>query len=464
MSGKAGQPVLTAAEMRAAEQRWIDAGIGVGELMRRAGTGAAEWIWRIAAGRPVTVLCGPGNNGGDGYVIAETLRRRGLDMAVVAPLLPQTEAAREACAAYEGAIAGKRSGSVFVDCLFGTGLTRPLGGELQALLNKLSEMHDYRVAMDLPSGVDTDSGRLLNADLPRYDLTLALGAWKRAHWLMPSMAVMGDRRLVDIGINTPEHVTALSPRPRLHPPSAETHKYTRGLVAVVGGAMPGAAVLASEAAMRAGAGYVKLFAGTSHPAAPADLVVDHGEVATALRDERIAAVLIGPGLGRSDEAEGRLRAALASGHPLVIDADALVLLKPDSCAGRDKPVVLTPHEGELARLCAAFRVEEQGKVAQARALAGATGAIVLAKGPDTILTDGEQLRFFPPGSSWLSVAGTGDVLAGIIASRMAVTDDPFRAAEEAVWLHGEAARQCGPAFAASRLAETISEAYAKFLL
>lgn len=463
MSGNAAQPVLTASELRAAEQRLIEAGIGVGELMRRAGTGAAEWIWRIAAGRSVTVLCGPGNNGGDGYVIAETLRRRGIDVTVVAPLPPQTDAAREACAGYKGPVTGQRSGSVFVDCLFGTGLSRPINDELQALLKKLMAMHDYGISVDLPSGVDSDSGRLLNAHPPRYDLTLALGAWKRAHWLMPGMAVMGERRLVDIGLDEPGHVTALSPRPQLHPPPADAHKYTRGLVAVIGGTMISAAVLASEAAMRAGAGYVKLLAGASHPAAPADLVMEHGEAAAGLRDERIAAVLVGPGLGRSDEAEKRLRTALASGHPLVLDADALVLLRRGDCAERDEPLVLTPHEGEVARLCAAFEVGETCKVAQAEALAKATGAVVLAKGPDTILTDGDRVRFFPPASSWLSMAGTGDVLAGIVASRLAVTGDPFRAAEEAVWLHGEAARQCGPALIAGLLARAVSDAYSKFL-
>ena len=142
--------VLTLAQMRSAEQALIDGGETVGSLMQRAGQGAAEWVWRVAAGRPVTVLCGPGNNGGDGYVIAETLRARGLDVTVVAPLDPATEAAREARAAFRGETGGGGKGGVFVDCLFGSGLTRPLG-ELAPLVRSLAGSHRYAVAVDLPS-------------------------------------------------------------------------------------------------------------------------------------------------------------------------------------------------------------------------------------------------------------------------------------------------------------------------
>lgn len=457
------QPVLTAAEMRAAEQRLFDSGTSVDELMQRAGQGAAEWVWRVAAGRSVTVLCGPGNNGGDGYVIAETLRQRGLEVTVVAPLQPGTDAARSARQRYGGGIADTACGAVFVDCLFGTGLTRPLSGELAALLNRLARAHDYSIAVDLPSGVHSDTGEVLNDAMPHYQLTQALGAWKRAHWVMPGMARMGERRLVAIGIEAPDAAALLSARPMFWAPSADAHKYKRGLMAVIGGAMPGAGVLASEAAMRAGAGYVKLLADRSHSAAPADLVIEEGSLTQALQDERIGAVLIGPGLGRSEDSRRQLQRVLVAGCALILDADALVLLKRDDLAGRRTPAILTPHAGELAKLCQTFGIAEENKVARAEALAQATGAVVLAKGPDNVLTDGERLRFFPTAPSWLSTAGTGDVLAGIIGSRLAHTADPFRAAEEAVWLHSEAARLCGAVFTAGELAHSVSAAYEAFL-
>ena len=176
MTMPASAQVLTVVQMRAAEQALIDRGESVGSLMRTAGQGAAEWVWRVAAGRPVTVLCGPGNNGGDGYVIAETLRQRGLEVVVVALFEPGTEAAREARARYLGEIGAGGKGGVFVDCLFGSGLTRPLG-ELATLVRSLAGSHRYAIAVDLPSGVESDGGALLDEDLPRYDLTLALGAW-----------------------------------------------------------------------------------------------------------------------------------------------------------------------------------------------------------------------------------------------------------------------------------------------
>lgn len=456
------QAVLTAEEMRTAEQRLIDDGVSVDELMLRAGQGAAEWVWRMAAGRSVTVLCGPGNNGGDGYVVAEVLRRRGLLVTVMAPLAPKSAAARDAAARYQGPVGLEARGDVMVDCLFGTGLRKPLSHELEELLSNLLRTHSFSIAIDLPSGMSSDTGELLNGDLPSYDLTLALGAWKPAHWLMPGMAKMGERRLVPIDLGEQPSPAALSRKPAFRVPLADAHKYARGLVAVVGGAMPGAAVLASQAAMRAGAGYTKLLAEKAAIEVPPDLVIGSGNLVLSLADERINAVLVGCGLGRDGDARARLEAALASGHPLVLDADALMLLTPQHVRERAAPIILTPHAGELAQLCRAFAVSELGKVQQAQALARASGTVVLAKGPDNVLADSERVRFFPPSTSWLSIAGTGDVLAGVVASRLACTGDPFRAAEEAVWLHGEAARLCLPPFTASDLASAITVAYGSF--
>ena len=456
--------ILTVAQMRAAEEALIGRGATVDGLMQIAGAGAAEWVWRVAAGRAATVLCGPGNNGGDGYVIAESLRRRGLAVTAVAPLEPSTGAAQRARAAFGGTIGTLGKGGVFVDCLFGSGLMRPLGPQLARLVRELARHHHYRIAVDLPSGVESDSGALLDENLPWYDLTLALGAWKFAHGLMPAMATMGERRLVAIGVQPVERAATLLARPRLGAPAVDAHKYTRGLVLVVGGAMAGAAVLACDAALRGGAGAVRLASADPPASLAPDVVLKGQPLGELLQDERTDAVLVGPGLGRDEAAKERLAAVLAANLPAVADADALTLLTPQSLERRSASLVLTPHGGELARLLTSFAVRGEGKMAQAAALAQATRAVVVAKGPDTVIAapDG-RIVLAPSPTSWLAVAGTGDVLAGILASRLAALHDPFAAACEAVWLHGEAARHAGQAFLASDLARAVSRAYAAAL-
>lgn len=455
--------ILTVAQMQAAEQALIDAGTSVDELMQIAGRGAAEWVWRVAGERSVTVLCGPGNNGGDGYVIAESLRQRGLEVCVVAPIAPKTDAAKNARRDYKGVClnSGKEAkGQVLVDCLFGSGLARPLSAEHMLMLRDLAERHSIRIAVDLPSGIESNSGALLNERLPDYRLTIALGAWKFAHFRLPAREKIGDLRLVPIGVDAVKSAAHLINKPNIAAPASDAHKYTRGLCAVVCGAMPGASLLASQAAMRAGAGYVKLFAHHAPNAAPAGLVVDQTPIEEALADERIATLLIGPGLGRDREADERLRAVLATKKPTVLDADALVLLKRDMLQ-EGAAYLATPHEGELEALCRSFAVVAPERQSRALALASASGIVILAKGPDTLIAapDG-RLAIGSPASSWLSVAGTGDVLAGIAASRMSSGRDPFDAACEAVWLHGEAERQCGTAFTADDLALSVSGAIA----
>jgi hydroxyethylthiazole kinase-like uncharacterized protein yjeF len=224
--------------------------------------------------------------------------------------------------------------------------------------------------------------------------------------------------------------------------------------------MPGAALLAAAAAQRAGAGYVKLLAPVADPRTPPDVVTDTAPLSGALADPRMAAVLVGPGLGREAAAHEALTAALRHARALVCDADALMLLAP-AMLPEGKPILATPHDGELEALCRSFGIIAEGRRARALALARVSGMVVLAKGPDTCVAapDG-RLALAPPAPSWLSVAGTGDVLAGIAASRMAAGSDPFTAACEAVWLHGEAARRSGSAFTPSDLAQAVSGALA----
>ncbi|MCB2080151.1 MAG: NAD(P)H-hydrate dehydratase [Novosphingobium sp.] len=461
--------ILTVEQMRAAEEVLIAAGSSVDDLMHIAGHGAAEWVWRLAGHGRVTVLCGPGNNGGDGYVIAEAIREKGGDVRVIAATDAKTNAARNARSLFQGEVlhpgvdpdAANTRGDVLVDCLFGSGLTRPLDSDMLALLTGLAAQHRHCVAIDLPSGVQSDNGLLLNDGLPDYDLTVCLGAWKFAHFLMPARAMLGEIRLVGIGCDAVDGAARAISRPRVPVPAADAHKYRRGLLAVVGGEMPGASVLASLAAQGAGAGYVKLFADDPRDV-PSDIVVDSGRLSKVLTDDRNSAVLVGPGLGRDGKARERLATALADPVAVVLDADALVLLGERQLSERQAETIATPHDGELVALERVFDCDGIGsKVERARALARASGMVIVAKGPDTVVAapDG-RTACASAASSWLSTAGTGDVLAGIIASRLATGVDGFSAACEGVWLHGEAARLCGPAFTASQLARAVPESLA----
>ena len=452
--------VLDVAAMRAAEAALIAGGTPAQELMEVAGRALGEWAWRLGAGRPVTVLCGPGNNGGDGYVAARHLMEHGVPVAVIAAREPTTPEATTARSLYRGEVQGAgclRSGGVLLDCLFGSGLSRPLPGDLFDLLGGLAERHALRIAADLPSGIEADSGAVLNSGLPAFDLTVALGAWKHAHYAMPAAPLMGALRLVDIGIAAVPGAARVLQRPHIAPPAPDAHKYRRGPLAVVAGAMPGAALLSAEAAQRSGAGYVKLLACARPEGVPPSLVCDVTDLA-AIADPRVAAILVGPGLGRSPEAAARLGAALAANRPVVIDADALTLLRPDSPGTASR--ILTPHEGEMAALEAAFGLPPTGtRRARALALAEAAQAVVLLKGPDSLIaTQSGDVTVSPRASAWLSVAGSGDVLAGIIASRLAVHGDAPLAAREGLWLHGEAAWLCGPAFTAGDLAAATGSA------
>ncbi|MCH7628264.1 NAD(P)H-hydrate dehydratase [Novosphingobium percolationis] len=462
--------ILTVAQMRAAEEELIAGGTAVEALMEIAGRGAGELVRRLAAGRPVTVLCGPGNNGGDGYVIARHLMEHGNAVTVVAARDPATPAAINALGLFTGHVTDAQasvSGDVFVDCLFGSGLTRALPDDLLALLQRLAAAHHRTVAVDLPSGVDSDRGEPLNTGLPANALTIALGAWKHAHWTMPATATMGALRLVDIGVTLRAEAPCLLQRPRFAAPGPDAHKYRRGLLGVVSGNMPGAPILSATAALRAGAGYVKLLqpvlaavphASSSTP--PAELVVRQGPIGDLLTEPRFAALLIGPGLGRDETARRHLAAVIARAIPTVLDADALVLLGPD--LPLKAPAILTPHQGEMAALESAFALSGAGpRHARAAALAKAATATVLLKGPDSVIADPDgAVTVAPRASTWLSAAGTGDVLAGLVASRLAVTGDAPRAAREGLWLHGEAARLSGPAFTAGDLAHAANRALA----
>lgn len=444
-------PVLTADETRAAEQALFDAGTDPYDLMVLAGERMAEAIWRIGHKRPTLILCGPGNNGGDSFVIARALRERGVPVRVAAAGESRTDSGRRARAAWDGPvedIATAAPATQLVDALFGIGQTRPLEAALAGRLCALVEDAQRSFAVDLPSGIDTDSGAVLSP-VPYYDICLAIGVLKPAHLLLPSAGHCGAIHFVPIGLEAKDATCRALAAPTIAAPARDAHKYRRGLVAVVAGRMAGAAALAAEAAARGGAGYVRIVG------AQAILPLSHAIVrasvqnAEALADPRIAALLVGPGLGRGEDAAERLRAALAPGHAAVVDADGLVALADIGFDPLPEKAILTPHEGEFAAL---FGDLPGSRIDRARAAARLSKAVVILKGQDSVIAapDG-SVRIAAGASTWLSTAGTGDVLAGLCAARLAVTGDPFRAACEAVWLHAEAARRTGAAFVADDL-------------
>ncbi len=446
-------PILTADEMRAAEAA---APCSLAELMDRAGAAVAEAAWRFGGGRPVLILCGPGNNGGDGYIAARLLKARGLDVRIAALRAPRAELAIAARAQWDGPVEtleAARPAPVLVDALFGTGLARPLEDPVGESLRRLVSEAKFCIAVDLPSGVGSDDGAALGA-IPSH-LTLALGALKPAHFLHPAAQLCGYIRLADIGIDAAAALS-VNARPRLATPGPDSHKYRRGMVAVIGGRMGGAAMLAAKAAMPL-AGYVTLIG--ARKTGPDALV--HKRWTDIADDSRVGAVLIGPGLGRDDGAREKLAMALACSHPLVLDADAVVLAKIEAIAARSQATLLTPHEGEFTSL---FGTLPGSKVERARSAAKATNAVIVLKGADTVIAapDG-RAAIQPTATGWLASAGTGDVLAGMIAAQLAATRDGFTAACEGVWLHVEAARLAGPALIADDLPRQIPSALAACL-
>jgi len=452
----ASRPILSAADMRAAEQTAIDAGTSVETLMERAGAAIAEAAWRIAGPAGTLILCGPGNNGGDGYVAARLLAARNVPVRIAASAPAKADAARHAAGRWDGpveALADAKPAALVIDALFGTGLTRGLDDKTADALERLCGRAHRRLAVDLPSGVATDDGAVLSP-VPRFDITIALGALKPAHRLLPAAGLCGQLVVADIGLRpiADPRIVEIA-RPLLVGPPHDANKYTRGKLVVLAGAMPGASLLAATAGQRAGAGYVQLLGADNHE--PPHALVRSAWSDRAIGDPRIGAIVAGPGLGTDRVARARLDAALATGKPLVLDADALTLIgraRHARLAGH----LLTPHWGEFVRL---FGDSGKDRLSQARDAAAASGAIVLLKGADSIVAhpDG-RAAIAPLASSWLASAGTGDVLAGIAGALLAGGRAPFAAAQAAIWLHGEAARRAGPVLIADDLIAHLPQA------
>ena len=422
------RPILTAAGMRAAEQTAIAGGTRQDTLMERAGAALAEAAWLYAGPLETLVLCGPGNNGGDGRVAARHLEARGMTVRI----------------ATLDTLADAKPAPMLIDCLFGTGLKRPLEDAVFTKLIALIEGSQVAVSCDLPSGVSSDDGALLSP-IGSYHLTVTFAALKPAHRMMPAVSHMGRVVLADIGIDVPSDWFEIA-APLLPPLDPAGHKFSRGLVHCLAGQMPGAMALAATAAARAGAGYVRVSTSRSIDGLPSAIVqTDTAEV----NDPRIGAILVGPGLG---DIPAVLTLALTAGRPVVIDADAIGHVgEPERLRGHD--AILTPHEGEFVRL---FGAIEGSKATRALAAAALSQSVIVYKGPDTLVASPDgRLGFAPPAPAWLASAGTGDVLAGIVAAMRARGLPAFEAACAAVWIHGRAAEIAGPAMIADDLVTAI---------
>lgn len=453
------EQLLTPAEMALADADAVSGGTPVAVLMERAGWAVAQAVRARYRPCPVLVLCGPGNNGGDGYVAARLLAHAGWPVAVAA-LAPPRGDATEAATRWRGptvpfAAAAAARAALVLDAVFGAGLARPLDPAVSAVLAAAPRI----VAVDVPSGLDGTTGAT-RGTVAAAELTVTFHRRKPGHLLLPGRTLCGELVLAEIGIppgvpavrawrNTP----ALWTLPARSPAD---HKYTRGHVTVLGGAaMTGAARLAAGAARRVGAGMLTIAAPEAaaavYRAGDPGLLVDTAPLPALLQDARRTVWLCGPGLGLH-AARAALPQLLRSGRQVVVDADALT-----ACAGMPEALrgatVLTPHGGEFARV---FGSPGADRVAAVRAAAAVTGAVVLLKGADTIVAapDG-RVAINDSAPPWLATAGTGDVLAGAIAGLLAQGMPAWNAACAAVWLHGQAALRATPGLIAEDLVNAL---------
>lgn len=463
--------ILTVTEIAAADRAAIAAGTPGTVLMERAGAAVAEAVVERFAPRPVVVLCGPGNNGGDGYVVARLLKAEGWPVAVQALAAPTTADARAAAALWDGETGPLDTGAIderalVVDAMFGAGLSRPLEGAAAAAALRISEHPERVVAVDVPSGLFGDLAEPAAASVVA-GLTVTFHAKKPAHVLEPARERCGEVLVADIGLaesggslfeNTPELWLARFPWP-----TAASHKHARGRMIVVSGAAwnTGAARLAARAGLRAGAGVVTVLSppeALAVNAAHLEAVMlrpfeTDAELEAAAGD--VDCAVVGPAAGVSETTLLNVLALARTGAALVIDADAITVFREDPeelFSVLDRDDVLTPHPGEFDRLFPGLLKSSAERISAARAAATRAGAVVLLKGADTVIAapDG-RAAVNTNGSPWLATAGSGDVLAGLVAGLIAQGMESFEAACAGAWIHAEAAELHGPGLIAEDL-------------
>ncbi len=445
--------ILTPAQMYQADALAIASGISEAQLIENAGRAVAEEITRRYGARKTVVLCGPGNNGADGKVAARYLKQWGWPVTI------------------SDEITGPE---LIIDALYGAGLNRDFSHEPADRINNAGVPI---IAIDVPSGLDGLTGRLRGASV-KADLTITFFRKKPAHLLLPGRMLCGDVVVADIG--TPESVLAeINPQlrentnPVLPNLDSSTHKYKRGHAVIVSGHRfsTGASRLAAQAALKIGTGLVTITGNEDelliHATHTTALMLAQTENALALgmllNDKRRNAVCIGPAAGIGSETSAKVRAVLASGAATVLDADALTSFAQNPAElfaaiaefpGRS--VILTPHEGEFARLFSDLANVPEAKHERALKAAKSSGAIIILKGADTVIASPDGRAAIngnaPPS---LATAGSGDVLAGLATGLLAQGMQAFEAACAAVWLHGDAAMRCGTSLTAENLVQQV---------
>ena len=458
--------IMTVAEMTAADRAALARGVSIGALMERAGIAVAEAVRARFSHRRVVIWCGPGDNGGDGYVAARHLRRKGWSVRVETSAPPATDAARRAAARWKGET-GPLSpepspADIYIDALFGAGLSRPLEGDVARLARACSLLGKPVVAIDTPSGVSGDTGRAVGEIAFRADLTVTFHRRKLAHCLVEGRAACGDVIVADIGLGESDHLSSLHENTpelwetRFPWPALDAHKHRRGRFKVVSGEAwnTGAARLAARAGLRIGAGVVTVLSPPGALAVNAShleavmLAPFEGETDLQVAGEAADAVVIGPASGVGDATMRNLFALARTGAALVIDADALTSFRHDPAAlfsALDRDDVLTPHPGEFERIFPGLLGGSPERVAAVREAARRAGSVVLLKGPDTVVAapDGRAAVLLN-GSPWLATAGSGDVLAGFIGGLIAQGMETFEAACAGAWIHAECGGAHGP--------------------
>ena len=482
--------VLTTAEMERADRLTIAAGTPGFALMLSAGQAVAQAAMDLVEEGPIVVVAGRGNNGGDGFVAAAELAARGREVSLI--LLCERDSLQgDAASAARGwkypvlpfnpQAIGKPA--LIIDALFGAGLNRPVKGDPYEMIEAINANGAPVLAVDLPSGINGDTGAVMGIAV-RATGTVTFFRPKPGHLLLPGRMYCSRVRVADIGIdagvlaeirprtfeNVPQLWRESFPMPRI-----DGHKYARGHTIVVSGgvATTGAARMSARGALRAGSGLVTV-------ASPGDALAVNAAALTAvmvraidtavefaelLTDKRLNTCVIGPGAGVGDRTRDFVLTALSAKRHLVLDADALTSFAdaPDHLfdaikASHDPEVVLTPHEGEFPRLFSDISNKHplRSKLERVRAAAERCGAIVLLKGPDTVVASPDgRATIAANAPPWLATAGAGDVLAGMIAGLLAQGVAAFEAASIGVWMHGEAAREAGPGLIAEDLPEVL---------
>jgi hydroxyethylthiazole kinase-like uncharacterized protein yjeF len=482
--------VLTTAEMERADRLAIAAGTPGFALMLSAGQAVAEAAMNLVEEGPIVIVAGPGNNGGDGFVAAAELAARGRDVSVI--LLCERDSLQgDAASAARGwkypvlpfnpQAIGRPA--LIIDALFGAGLDRSVKGEPQQMIEAINANGAPVLSVDLPSGINGTTGAVMGVAVNATE-TVTFFRRKPAHLLLPGRIHCGRVRVADIGINpnvlgeiqpqTFENIPAFW-RQSFPVPRVDGHKYSRGHAVVVSGDMAstGAARLSARGSLRAGAGLVTLASPRNALAVNAsalsavmvravDTVVEFAELLT---DRRFNTCVIGPGAGLGGRTRDLVLTALSAKRSLVLDADALTSFAeaPDRLfeaikVSQDPQVVLTPHEGEFPRLFSDISNKNplRSKLERVRAAAERSGAIVLLKGPDTVVASPQgRAAVAANAPPWLATAGAGDVLSGMISGLLAQGVPAFEAACIGVWMHGEAAREAGPGLIAEDLPETM---------